>query len=211
MVDNNIPISIITVVYNREKYIECAIKSVLSQDYDNIEYIVIDGGSTDGSVDIIKKYENKISYWVSEPDEGMYFALNKGLELANGELIGIVHSDDFFYSQKVVEKVAKAHRNFQADVYHGDAVLITELEDRTSFERKLSRDHNILTTQKNSILHPTTFIKKSILKKNGYYDTQYKSASDYELMIRLAKCGCHFFHFRFCYLWNKDKQFWEGE
>src|ERR1700739_1974354 len=93
---NGIPlVSVITVVYNGAKFIEQAIQSVLNQSYKNIEYIVIDGGSNDGTVDIIKKYDKQINYWQSERDGGIYFAMNKGVSLATGELIGILNTDDF--------------------------------------------------------------------------------------------------------------------
>src|SRR3989304_9398644 len=101
-------ISVITVVFNNRNYIEGCIKSVLDQTYKNLEYVVVDGGSSDGTLDIIKKYENSISKWISEPDEGIYFALNKGISMATGDVVGILHSDDYYASPEVLERVAKA-------------------------------------------------------------------------------------------------------
>jgi len=100
-------VSIITVVYNNRNFIETAIKSVLSQTYKNIEYIVIDGGSKDGTKEIIEKFKDKISEFISEPDKGIYDAMNKGLKLATGDIVGILNSDDFYADKFVLEKVAK--------------------------------------------------------------------------------------------------------
>lgn len=100
----NLKISIITVSYNAAKTIEQTIQSVVNQTYDNIEYIIIDGGSTDGTVDIIKKYEDKIAYWVSEPDKGIYDAMNKGILKASGEYIYFLGADDWLYNESVMER-----------------------------------------------------------------------------------------------------------
>ena len=103
----NMKLSIITVSLNNKDTIEQTIRSVLSQTYNNVEYIVIDGGSTDGTVDIIKKYEDKISYWVSESDKGIYDAMNKGIRKATGDIVGILNADDFYVDENVLEKVVK--------------------------------------------------------------------------------------------------------
>lgn len=190
---NNMPkISIITVVLNRVKYIEQALLSVINQTYPNVEYIVIDGGSTDGTLDIIKKYLSEIDCFVSEPDKGMYFALNKGIEKATGELIGIVHSDDYYYDHNVVENIVIEHLKVNADIYHGNVEYLIETKEGFRKEIGISNADLILKTG-TSILHPTTFIKKSVLNKYGIYDTRYHSASDYELMIRLKKNHCYFY------------------
>jgi len=186
-------VSIITVVYNRLNYIEQAILSVINQTYNNLEYIIIDGGSTDGTIDIIKKYEDKIDYWISEPDKGMYFALNKGITLAKGQLIGICHSDDYFCSEDTIEKIVEIYKNIEADVYYGDAIQIIETISGTRLRKIRSRADLILKTH-NSIIHPATFISKEVLNKYGLYNTKYKSAADYELMVRLMKKGCGFYY-----------------
>lgn len=186
-------ISVITVVLNRVNYIEQTILSVVNQTYKNIEYIIIDGGSTDGTIEIIKKYEDRIDYWISEKDEGMYYALNKGIKLAKGELIGICHSDDYYYSNDVLESLAKLHKIAEADVYHGDAVCLMD----TSGEKKMINifsNADLVMKTHNSIVHPTTFISKEAFNRFGLYETKYKSASDYELMVRLKKNGCKFHH-----------------
>ena len=127
---NNSPlISIITVVYNGSKTLKQTIDSVLSQNYKNIEYIVIDGGSNDGTLDIIKKYESHINYWISEPDKGLYDAMNKGISAAKGVLIGMINSDDW-YELNAVELIVKAYiENPSKLIFHGDRFDI--LEDGT--------------------------------------------------------------------------------
>ncbi len=117
-------VSIITIVFNNKQFIESAILSVLSQSYPNIEYIVIDGGSTDGTVQIINKYRNRISEFVSEKDRGMYDGLNKGLKLAKGEIIGTLHSDDIYADNTVIENVVKNITDSNTDVAWGDLAYI---------------------------------------------------------------------------------------
>lgn len=187
-------VTIITVVYNRVKYLEQSILSVLNQTYKNIEYIIIDGGSTDGTLKVIKEYDNMIDYWLSEPDKGMYYALNKGIALASGELIGICHSDDYYHSNDLIYQLVEFHKVVKSDVYHGDAIYLLETKEKTKLISIKSDHEKILQTHR-SIIHPTTFIAKDIFRKYGFYDTKYKSASDYEMMIRLMKYGCIFQHF----------------
>ncbi len=189
-------ISILTVVYNRHKFIERAIKSVLGQSYDNIEYIIVDGGSTDGTLDIIRNLGDKIDYWVSESDKGMYYALNKGIDLSNGSLIGIVHSDDFLIGNTVVERVARCFDQNDADIYHGNAISMIEYETLCTFEVRTSQHCNILQTER-SIIHPTSFIARHVFNEIGMYNTQYRSASDYEFFIRCVNRKCVFHHMNF--------------
>ncbi|HKC67578.1 MAG TPA: glycosyltransferase family 2 protein, partial [Bacteroidia bacterium] len=118
-------VSVITVVYNGAKHLEQTINSVLDQEYKNVEYIIIDGGSADGTIDIIKRYEDKVDYWQSERDGGIYFAMNKGISLAKGELIGILNADDF-YLPDTVRKVVDADKFAKADIYYGDMQYVTE-------------------------------------------------------------------------------------
>ena len=99
-------VSIITVVLNGERFLAECIQSVISQDYDNLEYIIVDGGSRDGTLDIIRHYEDRIDYWLSEPDEGLYDALNKGVKLSNGDIFSALHADDAYYNQTVINRVA---------------------------------------------------------------------------------------------------------
>ncbi len=133
-------ISIITICYNRVSTIESAIQSVLSQNYQAIEYIVVDGGSTDGTQAVIEKYRSEISHYISEPDKGMYDALNKAIKMATGELVMILHSDDEFYNEKVVQLYADEYLKSGADVLYANGVYIKSQEPRT--KNKESRTRN---------------------------------------------------------------------
>ena len=117
-------ISVITVVLNNKSYIEDCINSVLNQSYKNVEYIVIDGGSTDGTVDAIRKYEKSISKWISEPDRGIYDAMNKGIELASGDVIGILNSDDVYFDSDVLQKIALLMSDANVDACYSDLVYV---------------------------------------------------------------------------------------
>jgi glycosyltransferase involved in cell wall biosynthesis len=185
-------ITVVTVVYNGAKHLEQAIKSVVNQTYKNIEYIVIDGGSTDGTLDIIKQYENHIAYWVSEPDNGIYHAMNKGIEKASGEFIGILNADDW-YEPEVMEKVAKKINNLEGDVedrviycdyYNYDEELSTALKTRQTSEMKYWKGM--------TVSHQSMFIHRTIYEKLGFYSLEYYFASDYEYFLRMMKAGIRF-------------------
>jgi glycosyltransferase involved in cell wall biosynthesis len=161
-------VSIITVVYNGQQYIEDVIKSVLNQSYKNIEYIIIDGGSTDNTLAIIKKYENQISYWISEKDEGISDAFNKGIQRSKGEIIGIINSDDW-YEKDAVEKVVAKIKD--ADVVYSDMQLWKN--DEKDFIVK--GDHQFLTKEM-TVNHPSVFVRKECYTQFGLFDTQYELA-----------------------------------
>lgn len=169
-------ISIITVVFNGEQYLEETIQSVISQTYDNVEYIIIDGGSTDGTLDIIKKYNDKIDYWISEKDYGLYHAMNKGIEVATGDIVGMINADDYYYEnafQMVVENYLPEFFDshiFTADIYHGSNLV--------SGWREGNRFNGAFTP------HPSMFVSKKIYDRLGLYLLQYKIASDYDFMYR---------------------------
>ncbi|HJS55817.1 MAG TPA: glycosyltransferase family 2 protein [Chitinophagaceae bacterium] len=169
-------VSIITVVYNGEKYIEDVIRNVLKQSYNNIEYIIIDGGSTDNTVSIIKKYEKQISAWISEKDKGISDAFNKGIMRSNGEIIGIINSDDW-YEDNAVEQVVKNIEN--ADIVYGDMQLWKEKEK----DFLVKGDHHFLTREM-TVNHPTVFVRKESYSRLGLFDTRYELAMDYDLMLR---------------------------
>jgi len=194
--DNNsiMPLlSVITVVFNRANYLEDAIKSIVCQSYRNFEYIVIDGNSSDGTLDIIKKYSDEIDYWISEPDGGMYFALNKGIELARGKWIGILHSDDYLYDENCLDKIAAELEFADFDILHSDIYSIISESNEEAKIYQVSSDENIIASR-NSIIHPTVYIRKTVFEKYGNYDISYKSASDYELMVRLKIKNLKFHH-----------------
>ena len=173
-------VSIITVVYNGVKTLEQTIQSVLNQTYKNIEYILIDGGSTDGTLDIIKKYEDQIAFWVSESDKGLYDAMNKGISKANGTIIGMVNSDDW-YEPNAVELIVKAYRqNPEKKIFHGDRFDI--LEDGTKQLRKFHASRFKFLYYGMTYNHPSMFVHKAIYQENSY-NTSLKALSDYEFVL----------------------------
>jgi glycosyltransferase involved in cell wall biosynthesis len=178
----NVPLfSIITVVYNGEKHLEQTIKSVVNQKYKNFEYIIIDGGSTDGTLKIIEKYNEHLDYWVSEPDEGIYEAMNKGIQLARGELIGLINADDF-YEPDALEKIAEAYRTKKIEaVYVGnDYILQDDLSLR--YRHYATKDYwNGMTVR-----HQAMFVHRNIYRDMGGYSTDYRFASDYDFLLRIV-------------------------
>jgi glycosyltransferase involved in cell wall biosynthesis len=190
-----IKISIITVSYNAVKTIEETILSVLKQSYSNIEYIIIDGGSTDGTVDVIEKYQDKISVWISEPDRGIYDAMNKGINLAKGEWIGIINSDDF-YTKNALERVHnEVKNNPDIDVIFGN-LNIVDVNSNIIFELKPNIIlNNIEHTF--SIFHPSMFIKRSIYYNIGLYNLKYKLSSDWDLTKKIFLHGSKFSYLNF--------------
>lgn len=182
--ENGPLVSIITIVYNGERYMADCIRSIQRQTYPNIEYIVVDGGSTDDTLRIIGQFRDTISRLVSEKDEGISDAFNKGLSLATGEIIGIINTDDW-YEDDAVEKAVGAIRD--ADVVYGD--LRFWKNDNVDFVAK--GDHFHLKDEM-TINHPTVFVRKSCYRRFGSFDKQYKCAMDYDLLLRLLVHGCRF-------------------
>jgi len=179
-------VSIITICFNRKFTIENAIKSVLEQDYPHIEYIVIDGNSTDGTKEIIQTYANKISKYISEPDQGMYDALNKGLALATGDVIGLMHSDDVFYDRFVVSKIVTAFKNApHTDGIYGNGIYITNDNEERMVRNRIGGDYDFEKLKSGWLpLHPTVYLKKSIIDQYGVYNLDFKIASDTEFLLR---------------------------
>ena len=178
-------VSIITVCLNSEKTIENTIQSVLFQSYKNIEYIVIDGNSTDNTKSILDKYADFISTVVSEPDKGLYDAMNKGLKLATGDVIGILNSDDLYKDLFVVEKVIKQFDE-QADAVYGDIVYVDK-NDITRIVRYWRSGLFKRYKMKFGWMppHPAFFVRRTIYERYGEFNTAFKNSADYELMLRL--------------------------
>ncbi|MBN2816772.1 MAG: glycosyltransferase [Campylobacterales bacterium] len=191
-------ISIITVVWNNVDTIGDAIESVLSQTYNNIEYIIIDGGSTDGTVDIIESYGSKITKFISEKDKGLYDAMNKGIALATGDIVGILNSDDFYIDEFVIEKVVKEFVNKDVDSVYADLVFVKpdNLEKVVRYYDS-GKFHPSKFAYGWMPAHPTFFVKKVFYDKYGLYKIDYKIAADYELLIRfLSKYKLSYFHLK---------------
>jgi len=181
-------VSIITVSYNSAKTIEDTIQSVFSQAYPNIEYIVIDGGSTDGTREIIKKYEGRIEKFISEKDGGIYDAMNKGIEVATGDIIGTLNSDDVYADERVIERVVSVMREKNSDVCWGDLVYVKADNLNKVVRNWKSSDYAEGKFKKGwHPPHPTFFVKKEVYKKFGLFNLDFKIAADYELMLRLLE------------------------
>lgn len=185
----NTLVSIITVCWNSEKFIRDTIESVLNQTYKNIQYIIIDGKSTDKTLSIIEEYRERFGNrltLVSEKDSGIYNAMNKGLALAKGELVGIINSDDY-YELDAVEKIVEQYEIHGSGVYYG---YCRSLKDEKEFavERK-----NAFFLKSAMIYHPSCFVSKYLYEKYGTFLEKYRIISDYDLMLRFYESNVKFF------------------
>ena len=181
MKEHNEPlVSIITVVYNGEAYLEQTIDSVLNQSYKNIEYIIVDGGSTDGTLDILKKYGDKITKWISEPDKGLYDAMNKGIGMTNGELIGMINSDDWYELDAVEQMVNAYNNNPTKTIFHADRYDVEE--DGSRKVRKFHPSAFKLKYYGMTYNHPSMFITPGEYAKH-LYNTKLRSMSDFQFVL----------------------------
>jgi glycosyltransferase involved in cell wall biosynthesis len=183
---NNPLISVIIVVYNSAATLEQTILSAINQTYKNIEYIIIDGGSTDGTVDIIKKYEKHLAYWVSEPDKGIYDAMNKGIEKATGEWINFMNSGDWFYSEFVLNDIFTKKENVYSDIVYGSIYCNVNGKNKI-VHIKPKKIENI--KKKMPFCHQATFTKSNIIP---HFDTKFKICADYDVFYKLYHNGYHF-------------------
>lgn len=172
--------------FNSVETIRDTIKSIISQDYENIEYILIDAGSTDGTLDIIKEYEGYINYFSSEEDDGIYDGMNKGISVASGEVVGILNSDDFYPNSYIVSNVARTFEKRNCDAVYGD-LLYVKFYDTDKIVRYWQSGNYSVKKIKNGWMlpHPTFFVKREMYEKYGYYNTELKSAADYEMILKL--------------------------
>jgi glycosyltransferase involved in cell wall biosynthesis len=177
-------VTIVTVVLNGEKYLEETIQSIINQTYDNIEYIIIDGGSTDGTLEIIHKYEAVIDYWVSEPDGGLYDAMNKGIQLTTGELIGLINSDDWYLSNAVSTVVNKYTKDFQNKrVIISGGIFWIDSEGKIMFP--IPRSEKFLVERINwdmPLNHSATFVASDVYAILGLFNLKYQIAADYDFI-----------------------------
>ena len=177
-------ITVITVCKNSEHFITETIESVINQTYKSIEYIIIDGNSTDNTVDIIKRYSPMIHTWISETDDGMYFAINKGLNLATGDYILILNSDDVLVSKDTIKKVVDCINEERLDFYHGNLIKSKAGKHKKVKLFPVTYKQLLLSTHCTFAPHPCFFISAGLNKILGGYDQQYKYASDYDYILK---------------------------
>lgn len=181
-------VSIITATYNSEKTLQDTLISVESQTYQDIEYIVVDGLSTDGTLDLVKRISSRVTKIVSEKDKGIYDALNKGVEMATGDIIGFIHSDDILARSDIIEKVVSEFERSGAALVYGDLVFI----DRNNINRT-KRYWRSGSFKKRKISfgwappHPSVYMKKSLYRDDGLFDIDFRIAADYDQMLRVLK------------------------
>ncbi len=181
-------VSVITVALNTRFTIEEAIKSVLGQTYKNLEYIIIDGGSIDGTAEIIKSYGKKITKFISEPDRGIYDAMNKGILAASGDIVGFLNADDVFYDKNVIQKVASVFTNAEVDCVYGNLVYVSRKNSERITRVWRSRDFSDGLFERSwTPAHPTFYCKKVLYERFGFYRTDFKIAADVELMYRFLQ------------------------
>jgi len=180
-------VSIITVSYNSESTIETTFKSLEEQSYSNIEYIVVDGGSTDNTIDLINRYNHIITKWVSESDQGLYDAMNKAIKMATGDVIGLINSDDLFCDKDAVKKVVSVFEtqpdldSVYADLYYVAQNNIDNIIRRwvTGEQRRFNKGWHPA--------HPTFYVKKKIYDRFGLFNLEFKLAADFEIMLRFLE------------------------
>lgn len=178
-------VSIITATYNSQAFLEQTIQSVLQQTYPNIEYIIVDGDSQDGTKEIINKYKNNINHFISEKDEGIYHALNKGIALATGDVIGFLHSDDFYMSDTVIEHIVNVFATQNTDAVYANLYFV----DKNNTNKVTRKWHSGIYSPDSFMYgwmppHPTLFLKKEVYSKFGTFNLDFKTSADYELMLR---------------------------
>lgn len=182
-------ISIITVVYNNEDTISEAIESVLGQTYKNIEYVIIDGGSKDNTVNCINRYKEQLGYFVSEKDYGIYDAMNKGIKACTGDVIGILNSDDLYENFNVIASVMEEfNTDSELDILYGNLVYVKSNDTKKVVRNWKSKSYyQLFFEHANVPPHPSLFVRSKVYNETGLFDLQYKLAADYELMLRMFK------------------------
>lgn len=193
----NPKVSIITVCYNSAKTIEDTIQSVINQTYDNIEYIIVDGLSTDNTLEIVNKYKNKIAKVVSEKDAGLYDAINKGIDLATGDIVANINSDDFYIDNNVIADVVAKMEEDKSDTLYADLYYVEAADTNKVTRNWVSGEYKKGMFFKGWMPpHPTFFVCKSVYDNYGKFNLELKSAADYEIMLRFI----HKHECSICYL-----------
>ncbi|MCX2840244.1 glycosyltransferase [Microbulbifer thermotolerans] len=193
-------VSVITVCFNSSKTIRDTVESVLAQDYPNIEYIIVDGGSTDGTMDIVCEYRHKISHVISEPDRGIYDAMNKGIRVSTGDIVGMLNSDDIYLDSSVISDIVNQFDLSNADSVYADLVIV----DRKNIYKviRFCSSKNFTVSHLRwgwMIPHPTFFVKRTCYDAFGLYKLDYRVSADFEMIARLFwKKGISFSHLSRC-------------
>jgi glycosyltransferase involved in cell wall biosynthesis len=189
-------VSIITVCLNSAATIRDTIESIVAQDYPAIEYLVLDGGSTDGTLDIVRSYGDCIARLVSEPDRGMYDSMNKGLELASGDIVGFLHSDDMLATPTTISRVVRAMEQTGAECVYGDIEMVSTSDPQRVVRRWRSRPHSAGSLPRGWYPpHVTLYVRRSVLQEIGPFDERYRIAADMDHMVRLFEVrGVHSVH-----------------
>ena len=183
-------VSIITTCYNRVSTIGGCIESVLAQDYADIEYIIVDGASDDGSLDVINGYADRVAAVISEPDHGMYEAINKGLRVATGDIVGLVHSDDFLFSPHTVSHIVERFAATHADFLYGDGMFVAPDDTNRVVRNWIGGDYRLWKVRHGWLpLHPTCYIRRSVIQRKGLYNESYKIAADSDFLFRYLLGG----------------------
>ena len=187
--NTNLPlVSIITVVFNGESELEATIKSVIEQSYKNIEYIIIDGASSDKTLDIIHQYESQIDYWCSEPDGGIYDAMNKGIKAAQGQIIGLINCGDSYLENTISAIVNIYNQHIQEYPFLVITGAMYRFDREKNYQFKIEKSQKLMDAKINRgmpINHPATFITKATYDKLGLFNTKYRICGDYDLIFRL--------------------------
>lgn len=180
-------ISIITVVYNGAQFLEATIKSIINQDYENIEYIIIDGGSTDGTIDIIRKYDAHISKWSSKPDNGLYDAMNSGILLSSGEYLWFINAGDEIYDKSILSKIL-TDESIIADVFYGETMIIDINRNEIGMRRQKVPEKLTWKSLKIGMVvcHQSFIVRKSI---SPLYNLNYHCSADIDWMIKSLKAS----------------------
>lgn len=191
-------VSIITVCFNRASTIRDCIESVLGQDYPDIEYIVVDGASSDGTCDVAGEYRDRLAVLVSEPDSGMYDAINKGLLMAGGDIVGLLHSDDMFYSPQTVRRIVESFSQTGADFLYGDGVFVSPTDSSKVVRKWIGGAYRLWKVRNGWLpLHPTCYIRRDVMLRKGFYNAAYKIAADTDFLLRYLLSGeLHVFYLK---------------
>jgi glycosyltransferase involved in cell wall biosynthesis len=179
-------VTIITAVYNGQEHIASCIESVLSQDYPHIEYIIVDGASKDSTLEIVKSYGSRIAQVISEPDRGMYDAMNKGLKLATGDIVGILNSDDFYVNNHIVSQVVSKFEETKADSLYADIAFVSKENLEKVLRYYSSASFKPWKFRFGYMpAHPSFFLKRSMYMQHGLFKPDFKLCADFDLLVRL--------------------------